>query len=204
HQQKNFEKELKMNSFFVKTCQDFSKTDTFIGNKGNLIATNCKANFDSVCYTGQSEAPKHILHECNPNQVNRCLIHAAFDCQDKRFNVATTHFTWSANGKTSDLQKNDLKKLKQKLDKIDQFILCGDFNNPRGEYIYDSLASWYSDNIPQEVKTTIDPDLHRAGPLQLVVDGLFSTDSYQANSVKIVSGLSDHQAVVAKFGLNLN
>ncbi|MEA2056412.1 MAG: hypothetical protein U9O78_01685, partial [Patescibacteria group bacterium] len=42
HQQKNFEKELKMNSFFVKTCQDFSKTDTFIGNKGNLIATNCK------------------------------------------------------------------------------------------------------------------------------------------------------------------
>ncbi len=85
------------------------------------------------------------------------------------------------------------------LTKIPELILCGDFNSPRGGGgIYDRLATQYRDHIPAHITTTIDGQLHRAGPLQFVVDGLFSSPEYLVNQVQVVGGLSDHMAIVAK------
>ena len=39
--------------------------------------------------------------------------------------------------------------------------------------------------------------LHRAGPLDLMVDGLFLSPHYRASNVQLAAGVSDHQAVVA-------
>ena len=39
--------------------------------------------------------------------------------------------------------------------------------------------------------------LHRAGPLQLVVDGMFSTDDYSVSEVALHQGVSDHCAITA-------
>lgn len=83
------------------------------------------------------------------------------------------------------------------LSEIPEFILCGDFNAPRGGIIFDTIASKYKDNIPSEINTTIDKNLHKAGDLKLVVDGLFTTPSYQITSIKIIDSLSDHCAILA-------
>lgn len=81
------------------------------------------------------------------------------------------------------------------------FVLVGDFNAPRGGPIFDRLAAVYTDWIPHEVRTTIDPVLHRAGDLQIVVDGLFSTSSYRASGVEVLCGVSDHCAISARIEL---
>ena len=91
----------------------------------------------------------------------------------------------------------DLKVLFELLENIPEFILCGDFNAPRGTAIFDSIAEKYKDNIPQDISTTIDKNLHKAGDLQLVVDGLFTTPEYKVDSIKILDKLSDHCAILA-------
>jgi endonuclease/exonuclease/phosphatase family metal-dependent hydrolase len=199
HQQNELESKLNLKTSFVPICQDYSPQDEFIGVKGTLIGTKLKVeSFDQACYAGQAQLPKHVLGTCIPQKVNRCLITAKLTKEEKTFRIVTTHFTWAADGKTSPLQKKDLQKFKKELDRWDQFVLCGDFNNPRGEHVYNQLASWYQDEIPADVTTTIDPELHRAAPLELVVDGLFTTDAYQVDNVRIKQGVSDHKAIVAE------
>ncbi len=83
------------------------------------------------------------------------------------------------------------------LDAEEGFVLCGDFNAPRGGEIFSELAARYRDNIPAQYTTSIDASLHRAGDLQLMVDGIFTTPEYQASSVLLHSGVSDHYAVTA-------
>jgi hypothetical protein len=46
--------------------------------------------------------------------------------------------------------------------------------------------------------TSIDPKLHRAGALQLMVDGLFTTPGYEASDVMLHTGVSDHCAITAR------
>jgi hypothetical protein len=76
--------------------------------------------------------------------------------------------------------------------------MCGDFNAPRGRLIFDRIATKYKDNIPPYVTTTIDKNIHHAGDLQLVVDGLFSTSKYEVRSVQVLDGLSDHCAIIGE------
>jgi len=113
------------------------------------------------------------------------------------FRVATTHFTWSEKGEASDLQKEDLGKLFPLLEGLREFVLCGDFNAPRGRTTFDAIAAKYKDNIPLEYTTSIDGSMHRAGNLPYMVDGLFTTPEYQASNVALNSGVSDHLAITA-------
>ncbi len=76
-------------------------------------------------------------------------------------------------------------------------MLCGDFNAPRGGPVFDKLADHLADNIPPAATTTIDPNLHRSGALELVVDGLFTSPHFTASDVALHPGLSDHQGVTA-------
>ena len=116
---------------------------------------------------------------------------------DKDYDILTTHFVWTHDGEADEHQREALKGLFSVLEKEKSFILCGDFNAPRGREIFTKIASVYKDNIPAEYESSIDPNLHRKNGLRLMVDGLFSTSDYRAENVKLVCGVSDHCAVTA-------
>lgn len=132
------------------------------------------------------------------NKLDRALKVVHIENKDKTYCLATTHFTWTPDGQTSEEQTQDLDILLNLLSAFPDVVLCGDFNAPRGNSIFSELASRFKDNIPPHITTTIDKKWHRAGDLQLVVDGLFSTPHYKISEVKLVDDVSDHIAIVAK------
>jgi endonuclease/exonuclease/phosphatase family metal-dependent hydrolase len=109
--------------------------------------------------------------------------------------IATTHFPWTPDGSPRPFQVEAVERLIGLLE--GPLVLTGDFNAPRGGPIFTALAKVWNDCIPATVKTSIDPQLHRAGPLQLMVDGLFSTSDFRADDVTMHTGLSDHQGITA-------
>ena len=119
------------------------------------------------------------------------------------FRIATTHFTWSAEGNSNDYQREDMQKLLKLLEKAGEFVLASDFNAPRGGEIFSMLAEKYKDNVPPHYLTSLDASLHRSGktrPEELankMVDGIFSTPGYNVSDVEMVCGLSDHCALIA-------
>ena len=129
--------------------------------------------------------------------INKVLLSASLLFEGVLYTFATTHFTWSNHGLVTDEQRTDLVKLFAILDTKSEFILSGDFNAPRGREIFTTIASRYKDNIPPEYTTSIDKNLHRAGDLGFMVDGLFTTPRYVATEVKLTDGVSDHMAITA-------
>ena len=112
------------------------------------------------------------------------------------FTIATTHFTWTTNGETSEEQRVNLASLLLLLDKYPSLVLTGDFNAPRGTEIHQRLSGRFQDILPNSIESTLDLILHRSG-LKLVVDGIFVTEDVSAKGVHLVSGVSDHCAIVA-------
>lgn len=137
-----------------------------------------------------------------PNSANRAILGVQIKNSDQTLNIFTTHFTWTGNGKPSPEQFIDLEQMLEFLEDKPTHVLCGDFNAPRGEAVFDQLAGVYTDNIPLDVKTTIDGQFHYAGDLQLVVDGLFSSPEYDVTAVQVVGGVSDHKAILAQLDRN--
>lgn len=168
------------------------------GEAGVAILTKLKIiqHGSTYYFGGIGEMPTFNVNDFT--NVWRILAWIEIEKDSQKYLIANTHFTWTPEGKSTPKQFQDLENLLKILDNLGEFVLCGDFNAPRGGEIWNELAKRYQDNIPPDIKTTIDPKLHRVGPLQLVVDGLFSTPKYQVENVKVVSGLSDHQAVVGE------
>lgn len=110
--------------------------------------------------------------------------------------LATTHFPWTPDGGARPFQWACVRRLIDSL-RDQPLVLCGDFNAPRGGQIFAELAATWRDCIPPHVTTSLDPLLHRAGPLDLMVDGLFVSPHYDVSDVQLQAGVSDHQAVVA-------
>jgi len=156
----------------------------------------------SAYYRGEKDHLRLIHEHDEPETVAEKTARAILVTEVMKnghlYRSINTHFTWSPKGQPTERQHQDLDILFKLLSPLPDFILCGDFNAPRGTAIFDAIASRYKDNIPQDVTTTIDKTLHRAGDLQLVVDGLFSTPGYQIESVKLFDKLSDHWAIVAQ------
>lgn len=122
------------------------------------------------------------------------------DIQDTFGNIyrfTTTHFPVTENGVSNLYQLEMLPSFFKKLDEFDDFVLCGDFNAPRGNETFRRIAEKYQDNIPEQYITSLDQKLHRFPGIMFMVDGLFTTSSYQAKDVSLVDGLSDHMAIVA-------
>jgi len=115
------------------------------------------------------------------------------------FTIATTHFPWSDHARTLDFQRSACDRL---LDLLSDrsLVLCGDFNAPRSKEIFSRLAARWTDHVPSTYTTSLDPDLHRAGSLQLMVDGVFSTPDYDMGAVTLHQGVSDHCAITAQIG----
>lgn len=164
--------------------------------QGNALFTTLNlVKAESYFYFGKGNAP---LYTTKPNGVDRVLVVSAVEKNGKKYTVAVTHFTWANDGGVNGEQRRDLQKLLKLLQQRGELLLCGDFNSPRGGEIYKTLSNYLKDNIPLKIKTTIDPHLHKAGPLQLVVDHLWSTPSYEVKNVKVCPGVSDHQAIIAE------
>lgn len=155
----------------------------------------------SEYYKGDRNDPLW-LEPRGPEKIPRAILAIEIHKEGKPFHLVNTHFTWTPDGKPSAQQHIDLENLFLSLNNIPEFILCGDFNAPRGTAIFDKLASKYKDNIPLEVTTTIDKNWHKAGDLRLVVDGLFTTAEYQVETVEVLDNLSDHCAIAAKIRKN--
>lgn len=130
------------------------------------------------------------------------LLMAKIMSDEGEMNIGAIHFSWTKDGHENARQERHMEKLIEFLGRQGEFVLCGDFNIPRGYKLYEKLNMLYKDNIPSEVLTTIDPEIHRAnkderGKLKLVVDYIFSTPKYQVEKVRVEEGISDHCGVVA-------
>lgn len=131
------------------------------------------------------------------NNKNFPLVWCDVEKGTALFRVATTHFRWTPYGQVDDGQRRDMKRLLQVLESKEEFVLCGDFNAPRGGEIFGMLAQKYKDNIPAHYTTSIDGTLHRNGPVPFMVDGFFSTPQYRVSDVQLIPGVSDHYAIIA-------
>lgn len=154
-------------------------------------------------YRGHRDSPPLIEVEHGAGEfLARALSVIQVTKGGNNYRLGMTHFTWTPDGKPSEKQIHDLERLFDLLSPFPDIILCGDFNAPRGTLIFEKLAARFKDNIPPHITTTIDKNWHRAGDLQLVIDGLFTTPHYSVEAIKIVDNVSDHMAIVADVGRN--
>ena len=132
-----------------------------------------------------------------PNSGNRAVVWQKINNGPT---VAATHFTWSKAGQTTEKQRQELKGLIKLLVRVKPDVVNGDFNAPRGGEIWTKLTERFVDNIPAEIKTTLDPKLHYANGVELVVDGFFTApkNKTQVKSLRLVNEVSDHLAIVAE------
>jgi endonuclease/exonuclease/phosphatase family metal-dependent hydrolase len=150
-----------------------------------------------------------FFHNQDANSMHRALawVTIPHDHSGHSSTIATTHFTWSPQGSYTPEQANDLKALLTIAAQLPPHIVCGDFNSPRRQKAQDDhysqqnvfaqLAAIYTDNIPQEISTSLDEQWHKAGKLEFMVDGLFSTPGiFELHNTHLVGGVSDHKAVV--------
>lgn len=167
-----------------------TRVDYYWGEPGSVV------DFDETDVDTKMKTEKFAVVSCEVEHNSSAL------------KVAMTHFIWTPKGDADDYQREGARRLLAILNGYGEFVLCGDFNAPRvhkgapGE-IYTMFASRYKDNIPLEYETSIDVTLHRSGKLRpeeladKMVDQLFTTPAYRADNVQLISGVSDHMAIVA-------
>lgn len=182
------------------THQKLEDGNTFSGLCGiAILSTFPIMSHEAHTYVGSDQ---NIPEWLTPNGTNRVLLNARIKENDQLWNIATTHFTWTKDGSTSDEQLQHFATLLPLLDKQQPHVFCGDLNSPRGKGgVFDMLAQKFVDQVPPEATTSIDPTLHKAGNLQLMVDALFTKPGVKVRNAKLHTGVSDHQAVTADISL---
>jgi endonuclease/exonuclease/phosphatase family metal-dependent hydrolase len=149
-------------------------------------------------YYGNFHEVTEYLKDPSKMRWHTALLVATFG----EYCIATTHLTWTPNAQANIEQEMSIERLILTAAKHPELILCGDFNAPRGRDSFATLAAHYTDNIPSEITTSIDGSLHRAGALELMVDGIFSTPGYEVSDVYLFTGISDHCALLATISLS--
>jgi len=171
---------------------------------------------DEVLETSARPATISATDQKDKSWVNKYnakkLLVADLEVDDTKWRCATTHFTWGYYGRMNRVTKKftwdileenvenqmrDLERLLRILHTLGELVFTVDLNAPRGQKIFDTLATHLKDNIPAHYTTSIDASMHHIGPLPLMVDGLFTTPDYEASDVVLKSDVSDHYAVVA-------
>lgn len=144
---------------------------------------------------------QHVPLFEEPNSPRRVLLSAIVEKDGQPLRLATTHFTWSPGGQTTQEQLDDAVELQKAVSQFDSLTICGDFNAPRGGGVYEQLvAAGWRDWVPESVTTTLDPQLHYAGKLDLVVDYFFTVGPGKIDQVSLATQVSDHQALVGEVG----
>lgn len=151
-------------------------------------------NIEQLYYRGD---PKNLplITRQTPELMARALLVVEVPANGQTYRLINTHFTWSQNATVNAMQRQDFDKMLTMLQQYDQFLLGGDFNTPRGRELYDHLAHIYTDNIPLDIKSTLDKEFFRVPGLELVIDGVFTTAKYKVAGMQILQGLSDHVGI---------
>jgi len=194
-----FEKILGMKSTFAPMTQHPAEGAPGIMGIG-IFSLLPMRRMSAIYYVGNAnDIPDHeVKNEYNRQSVNHAVLMCELEKEAELCTIATTHFTWTPNGDaTDDGQRRDVSKLLEVLGHTKEFVLSGDFNAKRGGEIFTQIAEKYKDAIPREYTSSIDGNIHRSGALPYMVDGLFTTAAYAASNVELVSGVSDHCAIVA-------
>lgn len=163
---------------------------------GTAVLTRVPVRSQAVLY--YADDPRIRVFK-EPNDPRRAVLMTELEHDGDLYRIGTTHFTWSMAGETTDEQLADFVRLKQVLAPYPDYILCGDFNAPRGRAMFAKFTDdlGLTDNLPPHVITTIDPQFHYAGALELAVDNVFSTEQYRVTDVQVLEGLSDHKGLLA-------
>lgn len=134
-----------------------------------------------------------------PNDPRRALVVTELEHEGRPYRIITTHFTWTPNGEISAAQEADFARMKSLLSQYSDYVLCGDFNAPRGREMFAKFVEELGviDHLPNSVRSTLDPMFHKAAPLELVVDTVFSTREYRVLDIRTLEGISDHKGVLA-------
>ncbi len=142
---------------------------------------------------------KHERDVSSHEESDRVLLVVTIDPDNSGnvWNIANIHFTWSPEGLPNEQQRVHVHNLINVIAEYKSLILCGDFNAPRGGEIFSYIDSKYNDNVPKKYSTSIDSKNHRAGELDYMIDGVFSTTDFKATNFTAHSDLSDHLAFIA-------
>ena len=141
------------------------------------------------------------------------LLTAKFETEEgKTFTVGTTHFpvvdhvskeedgyTRGVINDMDDVNRAEVAfgRLREIIRNIQgSFIFTADLNHPRGEGDYDDFAHELVDLVPEDLASSLDPVLHRAKGLELMVDVFMITPDINGEKVKVIEGVSDHKAFV--------
>ncbi len=174
-----------------------------------IFTRQAAKGFSHGYYVGDDRNVPDVDPLTPSSEENRAVLVCDIERDGATYRVATTHFTWTPNGKPNEKQRHELVSLFSLLDTLGEFVLTGDFNAPRGGEIFSSIADRYKDNVPAQYGWSLDLNLHRArgGSIErdakeaglpgLMVDGLFSTSAYDVKNVTLQDGVSDHMAIVA-------
>lgn len=166
-----------------------------LGKWGIALFTNLEHTPAQAEYYAGSEAVRNFE---KPNDASRVILSSIVQKEEKSFRVATTHFTWTPDGESNAEQEADFEGLSKIIGTEVDWILAGDFNAPRGKKTFSQFTQFFKDNLPKEVTTTLDPELHYAGKLNLAVDTVFTTPHYLVEEIEVKMGLSDHCGLHAK------
>jgi exonuclease III len=146
------------------------------------------------------------------------ILSGSITIENKRVTIATTHFPVADHTSRGHIDhslnnidciedilivREYFDRFMKQTDALDRpLIFTADLNNPRGEYIYDTLAHSLIDLMPKEIESTIDPNVHRMGDqLKLVVDTIMVSPEISPSSIEIIEGVSDHKAVFANINI---
>lgn len=165
---------------------------------GVALVSKHKLRIVERMYPGIS--PREVLVPPGTSSHAPVVLLGEVELGGEYYKVGAVHFTWTKAATISDEQRRDIKTMLENLEG-EELVLMGDFNLPRGNELYKNIVEKYKDNIPAWVETTLDPNLHYAnlseeGRLKLVVDYVFSTEEYEVENLRVVSGVSDHCAIV--------
>ena len=159
-------------------------------------------NSESIFYIGKEENIIKSFNEYLSNkesQKNNILLWATVrDANGIIFKFATTQLPVTYKGEVTTTQLKIIDRMLYEIKYLNEFILCGNMNAPRGYESFIRISEKYKDNVPSEYKTSIDQNLHRVKGIQFMVDGLFTTPGYKASEVRLVDGISDHMAIIAE------
>lgn len=167
-----------------------------------ILARAAFSATDFLVYAGTGHGTLLFDRRSPESRLESCryvVARAELDVAGERMTVGTTHFPWTPDGNPRPYQTEAVQRMIASLEE-NEIILTGDFNAPRGGQVFGAMARVWRDCVPPDATTSLDPDLHRAGPLELMVDGIFATHHYAVRDVRLHAGVSDHQANSARVG----
>jgi endonuclease/exonuclease/phosphatase family metal-dependent hydrolase len=191
-------------AFSVMALDTYERRSEILEPIGIAILTDNEPDSIHIVHYKNGDAPVVSYTE---GRDRHSLLWVEIEHEHELYVIGTTHLMVTNEGLPTHEQRTAVTNLLKILDNIPEIILCGDFNIPRGiNELYNQFATCYTDNIPKDIHTTLDPALHRAGddPIgrayitNFVVDYIFTTQTFCAENVRMVSGVSDHCALIAE------